>query len=307
LKFALSKEVKVALLAIVTGAMLYTGFNVLKGKDTFSKTHEYIVLYKNVDGLTTGNPIFVNGMNVGQVKDLSLNGVNGVSVLVQVNKAVEMTDSTIARLTDASLLGGKAIMLELKAGTRILNDGDTIDAGVQPKLAEMLATTATPLINSMDKTLGNVNSILGNENQKKIGAILANFEALSLGGKEILDVNKRSLAVTMDNLNKISGSLIETEKQLKPILANLNALSDSLKDTRLKATVEQANKAVGNLNNTLNSINQGQGTLGKLVKDDSVYTHLDKAVKDLDLLLLDMKARPGRYIHFSVFGKKDKP
>lgn len=308
MKIAFSKEVKVALLTIVSGSLLYVGFNFLKGRDVFSDVDRYHVYYANVDGMTLGSPVLFNGMSVGQVKEMSLDEKHGnmINVMIQMEGHVPLTDSTVAKLVDGSLLGGKSIELIVKPGTRYLAEGETIPSFVEPSFTEALSESAKPVMQKIDKTLQNVNEILNEQNQKKIGQILSNLEAASLEVKEIMKVNKATLAATTSNLSKLTTSLVETEKQLKPILRDLDSFADSLKSAKIKSTVEEANKAVTQLNQVLVKVNTKQGTLGKLVNDDSLYVHIDKTVKDLDNVFIDLKARPGRYIHFSVFGKKNK-
>lgn len=306
MKFAFTKEIKIAVLTIVSGTMLYTGFNFLKGSDTFSRINYYSVYYNNVDGLVAGNPVYVNGFSVGQVKDLELTPDNRVKVLLQVASNVVLSDSTVAKLLNGSLLGGKSIVLVQKKGNKILVDGDSIASFVEPGMADVLMNKAEPIMQDFDKTLNSVNKILDAENQKKIAQLLINLEAITKNTNELVMANKASIAATTSNLSTLTNSLIETEKQFKPILSNLNTFSDSLKDARLKATVAQANKTMSDLDETITKINKGNGSIGKLINEDSLYVHLDKTVKDLDKLFLDMQARPSRYVHFSVFGKKEK-
>ena len=306
MKFAFTKEIKIAVLTIVSGTMLYTGFNFLKGSDTFSRINYYSVYYKNVDGLVAGNPVYVNGLSVGQVKNLELTSDNRVKVMLQVASDVSLSDSTVAKLLNGSLLGGKSIVLVQKKGNKILADGDSIASFVEPGMADVLMNKAEPIMQDFDKTLTSVNKILDEENQKKIAQLLINLEAITKNTNELVLANKASIASTTSNLSTLTNSLIETEKQFKPILSNLNSFSDSLKDARLKATVAQANKTMADLDETITKINKGNGTIGKLINEDSLYVHLDKTIKDLDKVFLDMKERPSRYIHFSVFGKKDK-
>ena len=306
MKFAFTKEIKIAVLTIVSGTMLYTGFNFLKGSDTFSRINYYSVYYNNVDGLVAGNPVYVNGLSVGQVKNLELTSDNRVKVLLQVASDVSLSDSTVAKLLNGSLLGGKSIVLIQKKGNKILVDGDSIASFVEPGITDVLLAKAEPIMQDFDKTLTSVNKILNEENQKKIAQLLINLEAITKNTNELVLANKASIASTTSNLSTLTNSLIETEKQFKPILSNLNSFSDSLKDARLKATVAQANKTMADLDETITKINKGKGSIGKLVNEDSLYVHLDKTIKDLDKVFLDMKERPSRYIHFSVFGKKDK-
>jgi len=306
LNFRFSKEIRIAVLTIVSGTMLYTGFNFLKGQDTFSSINFYPVLYSNVDGLVPGNPVYVNGLAVGQVKELSLAEGNKVRALLQVDASVKLTDSTLAKLMDGSLLGGKSIILELKPGGRVLKDGDEIKPFVEPGLTESILEEARPIMKGIDKTLTNVNAVLNAENQLKLSKMLTNLEALTRNANALVEINKSVLASSLTNINQLTGSLVQTEKQLKPILQNLEQLSDSLKNTRLKSTVNQASETLANLDKVIDKINKGKGSMGKLVNDDSLYVHMDKTVKDLDQVFLDLKARPGRYIHISVFGKKNQ-
>lgn len=306
MKFAFTKEIKIAVLTIVSGTMLYTGFNFLKGSDTFSRINYYSVYYYNVDGLVAGNPVYVNGLSVGQVKNLELTTDNRVKVLLQVASDVALSDSTVAKLLNGSLLGGKSIVLVQKKGNKVLADGDSITSFVEPGITDVLLSKAEPIMQDFDKTLNSVNKILDAENQKKIAQLLVNLEAITKNTNELVLANKASIASTTSNLSTLTNSLIETEKQFKPILSNLNSFSDSLKDARLKATVAQANKTMADLDETITKINKGKGSMGKLINEDSLYVHLDKTIKDLDKVFLDMKERPSRYVHFSVFGKKDK-
>jgi len=259
-----------------------------------------------VDGLVAGNPVYVNGFSVGQVKDLELAPDNRVKVLLQVASDVSLSDSTVAKLMNGSLLGGKSIVLIQKKGNKILVDGDSIASFAEPGMADVLMNKAEPIMQNFDKTLTSANKILDEENQKKIAQLLVNLEAITKNTNELVMANKASIAATTSNLSTLTNSLIETEKQFKPILSNLNSFSDSLKDARLKATVAQANKTMADLDETITKINKGNGSIGKLINEDSLYVHLDKTIKDLDKVFLDMKERPSRYIHFSVFGKKDK-
>ncbi len=306
MKFGFTKEIKIALLTIISGTMLYTGFNFLKGSDTFSRINTYAVFYKDVDGLVAGNPVYVNGLSVGQVKNLELSSNDRVKVTLQIASNVPISDSAVAKLVDGSLLGGKSIVLVLKAGPKVLAEGDSIRSYVQPGMMQTFMDKADPTMKKFDQTLLGVNNMLNDDNQKKIAQLLSNMESLTMHSRDIMAANKETIAATTANLSKLSASLVETEKQFKPLLANLTTFSDSLKDAKLKATIAQANKTMADLDETINKMNKGNGSMGKLLNEDSLYVHMDKTVKDLDKLFLDMKDRPSRYVHFSVFGKKEK-
>jgi phospholipid/cholesterol/gamma-HCH transport system substrate-binding protein len=301
-----SKEIRVALLAIASGIILYTGFNFLKGVDLMSKTSTYYVTYAQIDGLTVSNPVMVNGLMVGRVSEITLDQEhdNRLLVSLEIDKEVKIGDSTIALLSNNSLLGSKAIKLTLGKSTTIYESGATLKGVKEQGLADVIAAKANPLIEHLDSVIIKVNDRLGAISGKELNTIVGNLVAASAELKTIMKDNGGNIQTVTGNLAQLSSSLVKTEAELKPMLAKFSALADSLNNLELKATVAKANQAMGNLSEITRKINTGEGTLGAMVTDKSLYNNLNKTLSDLDSLVVDLKYNPNHY--FAPLGKKPK-
>jgi phospholipid/cholesterol/gamma-HCH transport system substrate-binding protein len=307
----ISKEVKVGLLALVAGVVLYTGFNFLKGVDFFSPVRRYYVVYRNIDGLSTSNPVYLNGLTVGRVNAIQLLTKKNFEILVSidVDDALDLGDSTKAVLSNSDLLGSKCIVLKLGRNTKVYKNGDTLRGATDKNLTQELTEKAMPILTNLDSTVVKLNRVFGDEMGNSVQKILHNLELASHDLKILMASNKTNINTVTSNFSELSASLVETEKSFKPLLKSLNTFADTLNDLELKKTITSANQAMKNLREVTDKINKGQGSLGAMVNDKAVYDNLNQSIKDLDALLVDVKARPKRYVHFSVFGgggKKDK-
>jgi phospholipid/cholesterol/gamma-HCH transport system substrate-binding protein len=306
-----SGEIKVGLLTVVAGVILYFGFNYLRGIDFFDPTYTYYAVYDRVEGLKVSNQVYVNGLGVGRVANISILQKRGNKLLVTLDlrKDLVITDSTLAILADDGLLGSKKIDLKIRPGRRTLTDEDTLMPQKQGGMLESLMAKASPALGSLDQALINVNALLKEYQgmSAEIKKILANTNATMGNANGLVAENRTELAATLRNVEKLTASLNQaSEASLKPILAKANTLADSLNALQLATTVNNLNQTIAQLQTTLADINKGQGTLGKLAKDDSLYVSLNRTVASLDSLFVDLKARPKRYVHFSLFGRKEK-
>lgn len=308
----MKKEVKVGLLGIVTFAIFYLGFNFLKGLDVFSTENEYYAYYSNVEGLQSSNPVMYNGVTIGRVVKVSPDQQrNRVSVLLAIKKDIILNDNSVAVLSDNGLLGGKMIKLLIEAGNPIKDEG-VLKSEIEGGLMSGLSERASPILKNADSLLINLTTVVKQFDQTglAIKALINNADATTTGVNAIVAANSKNLsavtanaAVLTANLNALTMSL---DAQLKPILQKTNTFADSLNAVRLGQTMAHLNRTVASMHNMLSEINQGKGTLGKLATDDSLYVNLDRTAANLAVLLEDLKANPKRYVHFSLFGKKDK-
>jgi phospholipid/cholesterol/gamma-HCH transport system substrate-binding protein len=310
--FTNNNELKVGFLALIAFLILYFGFNFLKGNDLFSSSKTYYVQFENVDGLMPSNQVMVNGVEVGKVKKVSLDPEKGNKIVVElrVNKSLNIPSESLAILSDGALLGGKIIRLELK-GTTLLPDGSTIKSMTEKGLTSLLKERALPVLSNADSLLISFRQI-----SKKfehtgmyLDALLKNSNQtvshIDGSVQSIVADNKANLAQITGNMKALSQSLTETEKQIKPLLVKFNTVADSIQAIRIGETLQQANAAVGSLQRIVSKLEKGQGSAGKLLVSDSLYNGLNKSLIDLDKLLIDFRVQPKRYIHFSVFGKKN--
>ncbi|MFC5409978.1 MlaD family protein [Larkinella bovis] len=307
----ISKEAKVGILAVVTLAMLYFGFNYLKGSDIFSRSNKYVVVYDTVDGLTPSNPVQLNGLSVGRVDkiDILQQQNNKLLVTLDIDKRIEVGRGSKAILSDAGVLGGKMIVLQINQTGEPLGIGDTLLSGKDGGITAVLKEKALPVLNNVDSLTINLNRIVKQFDRtglilnKTLEGAQATTGALQL----TIDENRANIRRLMTNLGTLSASLAETEKEIKPLLAKAGTFADSLNALKLSQTLATVNQSVGTLQQMLADINSGKGTLGKLKGDEALYRNVNNATASLDKLLTDFREHPKRYVHFSIFGKKDKP
>lgn len=297
------------MLAVVAIAMLYIGFSFLKGIDFFNPSNTYYVLYDNVDGLTESNPVKVNGYRIGRVNSISLlqdGGDTRMLVGLEISDDLVIYESSVALLEDDGLLGGKSITLNIREGGRILNDEDTLRGEVDVALTQMIRDKADPIIAEVDTTLTRVNNILGDLSGSggQVESALSDLQETATMLRYIVIENRRDINAITTNLKGLTDALNNEETGIKPFMVQLNQFADSLNSMELNQTVERANLAIANLQQITEQLQAGQGSLGKLLQDDSLYNNLNRSSADLDRLLIDMRENPGRYLdlRFSIIG-----
>ncbi len=295
-------EVKVAIAAIVAIVLLFFGINFLKGIDVFKSTHTYYVVFSDVTGLTKSNPVYANGYAVGNVKDIDYNYEKPGNVVVQVelSKAMQIPRGTSAELV-SSMLGSVNMNLVLSSNPlEHLNAGDTIYGHIHEGALEKVET----MIPAFEKMMPKLDSIL-----TSLNALLADS----------------AIAATLHNVNEISADLKVSTKQLNSILANdipmltkrmdrigenTELLTKNLSQLDVASTLESVNRTIENMNNMTSSlntkINGKDNSLGLLLNDRGAYDKLYDTMNSANDLLVDLKQHPKRYVHFSVFGKKEK-
>lgn len=305
----ISREAKVGIMALFAIVMLYFGFHILKGSDVFSRTYKYHVVYDNIDGLTASNPVLLNGLNVGRVQEIKLlqNQQNRLLVTIDVQKDIIVPQGTGAILADGGLLGGKVIHLAMGNGAP-MKDGDTLTAKKESGISAVLQEKALPLVSHADSLIKNLDLVVGGfqETGLILNQVLKNYNQTGTSLQGLLTENRANLLAMTSNLNKLTTSLVETEKELKPLLAKTGTLADSLNALRLGETVTGARKTIEELHTLLASVESGKGTAGKLVKDETLYNNLNRTMISMNKLLTNFREHPKRYINVSVFGKKDK-
>jgi phospholipid/cholesterol/gamma-HCH transport system substrate-binding protein len=252
----------------------------------------------------------LNGLAVGRVKEIELlqNQGNKLLVVLDIDKEVILSDSTAAVLASSSVLGGKAIELKIGPGNRVLQNGDTLISSVELNLSEMINQKITPITENVDTALVNLNVLIRKfqSMSNSIDATLVNLRNTSSTLNTTLAQNQEAISGITSNLRTLSASLNDPQNGVKPMLGKFNSFADTLNQMQLAQTVDRTNQSIENLNRMLTQINQGQGTIGKLTKNDSLYNNLNQFAADLDALVVDLKANPKRYVSISVFGRKDK-
>ena len=311
----ITNETKVGIITVVSLALLFIGYNFLKGNDVFSSENEYYTDYDNVDGLSTSKPVVVNGYQIGRVSRMSLLDNGKIRTHFKIKNDYAIPSNTVARIVSADLLGSKAIVFELGNSTTLANDGDPLLSDVQANLLEKvepLQKKVENLVVKLDSVLSAVNTALDDEFQRdfknslhSISISLNNMERITSDVEGLMGSEKIRLAKIMQNLESITDNFKNNNAKINSILANLDNLSSDLSKTEIKATIDNANQAMKDVQAITSKINNGEGSIGLLLNDDKLYNNLSSASSELDSLLIDVKERPGHYIRLSIFGKKD--
>lgn len=305
----ITKEVKVGLFAFIAIAIFYIGMEFLKGINFFSTVNTYHVVYRTVDGLSVSNPVSINGYRVGRVSNIRLlqNKNNKVLVSIDISNDILVGDSTKAVLVNSDILGGKAIFLDIGQVKEPLPSGDTLISEQQEGITEVLRAKTLPVVDKLDSTFYIINKVLSNlaNNSEKINNAITYLEGTSYHSNQLVAENRENLKSITSNINDLTESLQTTNQKINSLVDNFNEVGDSIKQITFKETFQETNKAIKNINDAAAKLNNQKGSLGKLINDDSLYNNLNKSAKNLDILLKDLKANPGRYVNFSIFGGKN--
>ena len=312
----ISNETKIGALTAVTITILILLYSFLRGDDVFTSSNRFYAIYKSVDGLSVSKPILVNGFQIGRVSKMKLLADGRTIVEFKVDQQYNVPNNTLAKLASTDLLGGKAIVFEYGNSNIFAQDNDTLRSDIQGSLAESLQPIqmkAENLITKLDSSLASINKILNPNFQKNVDRSfmsIANSLQTLEGTTKKIDalIGNQSTHINniMANADKVSGDLKVSTGHITGITSNFEKVSNDLANSNIKQTLDNANKAMADLQAAISKINDSKGSLGLLLNDDKMYKNLNNASRHLDSLFVDLKAHPKRYVSFSVFGgKKD--
>ena len=305
----INREIKTAILVLGGIALFIYGFSFLKGNSIFKKSKTIHAVYDEVEGLMTGAKVSINGLSVGKITRIDfLPNTTKILVTMEVRQKLNISSESAAMLYETGLIGGKAIsLIPLFDPKNTLKEGDTLEAKVKPGLTELINRQIEPLqikiesmLSSADSLFAGVSNVLDNDTQNNLKNTLENLSITtqnlnkaSLAAVEILDRNQHQINATFSNVKETSD--------------NLKTITDSISNAQISYTIKEFTKTIEGLNSIVSSIDSGKGTAGKLINDETLYQGLNDATTELQTLLSDLKNYPKRYVHFSLFGKKEKP
>lgn len=302
--------------------MLIFGLNFLKGINLFTHTKIIYAVYTDVQGVVPSNPIVVSGFHVGQIKKIAIepNSSGKIVVTMQItNTDVKIPRNSVAKIFSSDFLGSKAIELDLGNSSALIQDGDTLTSSIEESIKETVDKQVLPLkkkveslISSLDTTIGIIDGIFNKDTRdnltqsiKSIRVSLGHIENTTVSVDQLMGSEKTHISSILDKVDEISTTLAKNSKNLTKIITNFSSISDTIAKANIHRTLQNADSALYYTSQIMGRINKGQGTLGMLAKDTALYMRLSRSSDDLDKLLQDFKAHPKRYVHFSVFGKKD--
>ena len=311
----IANETKVGILAVVAITILILGYSFLKGNDVFSSENTFYATYERVDGLTASKPILVNGYQIGRVSAMQLQPDGQIKAEFKVRRDYAIPANTIARLASTDLLGSKAVVFELGDSAEYAKSGDELTPGLQKNIMEQvepIQKKAADIAAVLDSVLSSINNTINADFQRdfnrsinSIANSLQNLEGITrqLDGLVVSERNRISHIVA--NVESITDNLKNNNERIGSVLANLDSITDQVAKANFAETITSANRAMADFQSITDRINQGQGSIGLLLNDEQLYNNLNQASQNLEELIGDMKARPGRYVHFSVFGRKN--
>ena len=302
----LSYEIKTGVL-VLTGIILFIiGFSYLKSNDVFIKDRVFYAVYEDVEGVSKGTPVTISGFNVGSVQDIKFfNNSSKLLLKFRVENDFNFSNQSTAQIYETGLIGGKALAVIPKYGNEIAKSGDTLNSSIAPGLTELVNDKLSPLqekiesmVVSADSVLISLNSVLNTQAKDQTQSTITNFSSTVNDLKnsagtldEMISMNKNKINNIITNVNKSSNELSD--------------LSNSFSD--LTVIIENLSESSNSIENIVNEISSGNGSLGNLIYDDNLIKSLNAASSNINLLIEDLRLNPKRYVHFSLFGKKNKP
>lgn len=309
-----SNETKVGILAAFAITLLILGFNFLKGKNLMAKKDTIYAVFPKVDGLSTSDAVRMSGLQIGNVTQMEEGDQDLTTVVVGFHlvRDINIPDDSYA-IINANPLGSTSVNIIKGKSKTFIENGDTLRTVVAAGMIEEIKQSITPVMDNVNGTLTSVDSlveqlglVLDPATRQHLQSSVANLAAATKQLNELLDTQKGPLASTLKNVSSITGNLREQNDSINKVISNAGMLTQKLAALDLEKTMAKIQSTLDNLNNTLQQINSGQGTAGKLVNDPKLYQNLNSTANSLNILLQDLRLHPKRYINFSVFGRKEK-
>jgi phospholipid/cholesterol/gamma-HCH transport system substrate-binding protein len=305
----ITREIKTAILVIASILLFIWGYSFLRGSDLLSDYRTFYVEFDNVEGLSPSAPVTISGLAVGKVTAITLHHETAkLTVEIQIKSDFPISKSSVVNLYEPGFIGGKQLQiipnLEDKSEAET---GDTLKSGVVPGMLSAFGDKLAPVqkkvelvLVSADSLISNLNDVLDAKTKNNLKASIENlnqtmsqFSRTTKSINEMLDANKGKVDGIVTNFSNIS--------------SNFSKVSDTIAKANLGQAVRDLEKTLEGVNKVVADLEKGKGTMGKLLKDETLYNNFNKTSKELELLLQDLRLNPTRYINVSLFGKKNKP
>lgn len=310
--------IKIGITVSLAIFIFFWGINFLKRKDLFKRETTYIGIYPNVNGLGVSAAIQLNGFQIGQVSNVYFNDDKAHSLVVEmmIDSKFKIPKNSTAQIFSLDLMGTKGIQILINDSTQnYLADGDTLRTAVEGDLKSQVSAQILPLkikgeelISSVDSVMTSVKLIFNSQTRdnlaKSFASIritLSNLESTTFTLDTLMTTEKNTLKVILGNAASITQNLKNNNDKIQNIIVNFSAISDTLAKADFAGVIQNADKALGDFSKIIAKVNAGEGSLGQLVNNDTLYTNLENASYNLSRLLRDLKENPKRYVRFSAF------
>ena len=302
-----SKAIKVGFFAVLTLSALYIGFNYLRGLDVFSPKQTYYVKFNSISGLSKGNRVILNGLEVGSVaqRKFSNDRYNEVIVTLYIDRRIKLKEGTVARLS-RGVLGTASVSLIINHGSsKVLAPKDTLIGEIDGGLSQKLSSRGLEAVDRLTTLAGTIHDVLEPfaENKEEMSATIQNFRRVS---DNLVSLTNQA-GVTLQQMSHLTASMTGTVGTINPLLIEYTTLGKKLNAIDLQTHMVRLDSILAGTETLLSKINSGEGMMGQLMTNDSLYHSLNKTLADLDSLFINFRQNPKRYVHFSLFGRKNQP
>lgn len=312
-----TKEIKAGLIALLAIIGFVILFQFMKGKSLFTTDNTFYAKFDNVEGLAASNPLSINGLKVGQVEEIvpitNPDGKIHFVVKVIVDDAFEFSKKSTLEVFEPGLMSGKEMRINLAYGQPYAKDGDTLSGAFQLSMMNNISSQVGPVkdqlqsvLKRVDSLTNNANQLLNEQNKEEIRLLLINlnktvaaFEGTSRQTNALLANSDPRIQKMLDNANLATVSARTT-------IDKYGKVADAVDVQKLNNTIDKLSVTADKLNGVISGVQNGEGSLGKLTKDEQLYNNLTSATDNLNKLMEDLKTNPKRYLNFSVFGKNNK-
>jgi phospholipid/cholesterol/gamma-HCH transport system substrate-binding protein len=318
----ISREFKVGVIVVAALSILYWGINFLKGSSLFEAGIDVYAIYEDTEGIMKSQNVTLNGFAIGKVSDVYFHPNHSGKIVVKMKITTDypITVNSIAEIRSADLLGAKEIALLLENGNVLIETGDTLRSSTEVSISESINKEVLPvklkaerLLASLDSTVNILSGFLGGEMQEEfrtsfdnVNRSISNLGTITDELSAYISENREALGSATQNIERLTSMLNENRDELDRVFNNLANISDTLARANAGEAMRSLSKTATRLDAITSNIEAGEGTLGKLVANDSLYNEINHAILSLDKLLEDIKERPGRYVEISIFGGKNK-
>ena len=316
----LSRELKAGITVLLAGVIVYFGISYLKNSSLFDKGITMYSVYDRVDGLMGSQPVTINGYAIGRIESIDFHpDLSGrLIVAMRIDTDYPVPASSLALIKSSDLLGAKEISIQIGKGTELIQDGDTLGSAIEESIGDAINKEVLPVKVKTEKLLASLDTAVqimtgflqGGVEQdfrssfSNVNKSLVHLNEITTELASYMTENRASLGRATQNFEKLSKSLADNRDELERVFANVANISDSLGRANVGQTMLALERTSRNLDVVTGRLANGEGTLGKLSAQDSLYTQIDKTVQSLDRLLLDLRYHPERYVRLSVFGRR---
>lgn len=310
----ISNETKVGALTAIAIVILILGFNFLKGRNLTERNDLIYTVFPDIKGLQVSNPVYIKGLQVGKIAEMHEkdNNLSGIVVSITLNKNINIPDNSVA-LINSDLLGGTSMEIIMGASKEYITNGDTLTSTDKLGIMTEITKSLNPAISNVNKTLESLDqlikqlsAVLDPNTRGNLQSVIANLASTSHQLDRLLAAQSAAVGKTVNNVEAITGTFARNSGKIDSTLGNLQRTSASLANANIDQALQSVTRTMNKLEQTVNTINSKQGSIGMLLNDRQLYDEIRMTNRSLTTLLDDLRVNPKRYVNISVFGKKQK-